>query len=174
MVKTVLSMSKITTKRGDSGSTNLFGALRVPKYHFLVQIIGSLDELQATIGLFKVKVKKTKILAELTYLQKSLYRLMAFLANPKTLKLTEANSLLEWIENKQEAWEKLSQIGNQFVVPGQNEAEAWAHFCRVKTRSTERLMNQLAEQSPKITLLLPIINRLSDYFFVISQYLTTP
>lgn len=171
MVATVFSMSKITTKRGDSGLTDLYGASRVPKHHYLIQIIGSLDELQSVIGLLKVKLKNQKLLAELEQVQECLYRLMADLANSQANKLTGLKKKLLWLEAQIVSWEKSSQIGHAFVIPGQNEQEAWAHLCRAKTRNSERLISQYATKSVKIKALLPFLNRLSDYFFVISQYL---
>lgn len=170
MVATVFSMNKITTKRGDQGVTDLFGALRVPKHHYLIQIIGALDELQTVIGLFKVKIKNRKLLAELVAIQTNLYQLMSFLANPKA-KEFKIGPLLQLVEQQLIAYQKQIKINHSFVLPGKNEAEAWAHYCRTKIRSTERLFCQHATKSAKIKTLLPFFNRLSDYFFVISQYL---
>ena len=164
-------MSKITTKRGDSGLTDLYGALRVPKHHYLIQIIGSLDELQSVIGLLKVKLKKKQLLAELDRVQEYLYQLMAYLANSQAHKLPNLKDMLISVEFQVRNWGNNSQIGRSFVIPGQNEQESLAHLCRAKTRNTERLLSQYATKSVKIKSLLPLLNRLSDYFFVLSQYL---
>lgn len=171
MVRVVFSMSKITTKRGDSGLTDLYGALRVPKHHYLIQIIGSLDELQSVIGLLKVKLKKKQLLAELDRVQEYLYQLMAYLANSQAHKLPNLKDMLISVEFQVRNWGNNSQIGRSFVIPGQNEQESLAHLCRAKTRNTERLLSQYATKSVKIKSLLPLLNRLSDYFFVLSQYL---
>lgn len=171
MATTVFSMSKITTKRGDSGLTDLYGALRVPKHHYLIQIIGGLDELQSVIGLLKVKLKKRQLLAELLQVQEHLYQLMAYLANTRANKLTNLKNILSWLETRQSDWESKTKISGTFVIPGKNEAEACTHLCRTKTRSIERLLSQYGTKSAKIKTLLPFFNRLSDYFFVISQYL---
>jgi len=171
MVRVVFSMSKITTKRGDSGLTDLYGALRVHKHHYLIKIIGSLDELQSVIGLLKVKLKKKQLLAELDRVQEYLYQMMAYLANFKAHKLANLQDMLAWVEVRIVTWENNSQISRSFVIPGQNEPESLAHLCRAKTRNTERLLSQYATKTAKIKTLLPFLNRLSDYFFVLSQYL---
>ena len=164
-------MTKITTKRGDQGLTDLYGALEVPKHHFLIQIIGALDELQTVIGLLKVELKKGQLLAELEAVQKSLYNIMGFLANSNAKKSQEIALFLEQLENQSQYWQTKTKIKNQFVIPGNNRAETQAHLCRVKVRSVERLLSQFNYKSTKIKPLLPVINRMSDYFFAVSQYL---
>lgn len=164
-------MTKITTKRGDHGYTDLYGAVKVPKHHFMIQIIGALDELQTVIGLLKVEVKKGQLLAELNKVQKTLYNLMAFLANSQAKKSQEMVIFLSQLENQSQDWQALTKIKNKFVIPGNNHAEIQAHLCRVKVRSVERLLSQFSHKSAKIKPLLPVINRMSDYFFAVSQYL---
>jgi len=164
-------MIKITTKRGDGGQTGLDGALRVPKHNYLIQIIGSLDELQSVIGLLKVELKNRRLLAELSGIQKILSQLMAFLSNSKASVNPKLKQDLRQLEKELLYWQNKSKIGRQFVVPGHNPQEIRAHLARVKTRQTERLLCQYASKSKKIKSLIPFINRLSDYFFVISQYL---
>ncbi|OGK64379.1 hypothetical protein A2313_01385 [Candidatus Roizmanbacteria bacterium RIFOXYB2_FULL_41_10] len=159
----------VTTKHGDQGNTVLFGAKRVSKHHFKIEIIGQLDQLQVVIGLLKTKVSKTRILAELLAIQKTLYRTMAAIANTKALISQELATETKQLEVWQAFWIKKSSIKNQFVIPGQNEAEAFAHLARTQTRQVERLLSKHKQIE-----LIPYFNRLSDYFFVISQYLLKP
>jgi cob(I)alamin adenosyltransferase len=157
---------KITTKRGDTGKTDLFGGQRLPKSHFVIEIIGQLDHLQAVIGLFKTKIKKRQLLAELTAIQSFLYSTMAHLANAKALSSQEYSVKLREIETWQECWIKKKKIKNKFVIPGNNQAEAWANLCRTQTRLVEQLLSKHKQKK-----LIPYYNRLSDYFFVVSQFL---
>ncbi len=156
----------VTTKRGDQGNTALYGAKRVPKHHFKIEINGQLDQLQVVIGLLKTKVKKAPILAELGAVQMFLYQTMAAVADAKALTSQELATNTNKLEAWQALWIKKSSIKNKFVVPGKNEAEAWAHLARTQTRLVERLLSK-----HKQIKLIPYFNRLSDYFFVISQYL---
>lgn len=156
----------VTTKKGDQGNTVLYGAKRVPKHHFKIEINGQIDQLQVVIGLLKNKTRKTTVLAELEAIQKFLYRVMATVANTKALANQELALQLKQLETWQAFWIRKSTIKNKFVIPGKNEAEVWAHLARTQTRLVERLLSK-----HKQIKLIPYFNRLSDYFFIISQYL---
>lgn len=161
----------ITTKRGDQGKTSLFGAKRMPKHHPLIRLVGELDELQVVIGLLKTKLKKQKLLADQISLQQVLYLIMADVAQAKALSKTKYKGFLAELEVKQIKLLAKTKLKSQFVLPGKNEAEAISHLVRVKARSVERNLSQLASQFPKLKIALPFFNRLSDYYFILSQSL---
>jgi len=164
-------MSTITTKQGDQGKTSLIGASKVSKSYYLIEIIGQIDRLQAVIGLLKVKLKSRVLLAELTTLQENLSLIMAYLANPKASSFTKHRAILKTIEHNQSYWQKQIVVKNKFSLPGQNEKEALANLARVTTRDVERQICKHLQNSKKLKKLIPIFNRLSDYFFVVGQYL---
>jgi len=161
----------VTTKRGDNGTTSLFGAKRIGKHHPLIQINGQIDELQVIMGLLKPKLANLDLLAEITSLQQFLYQVMADLAGAKPLTKKNYDTSLAKLEANQEELSKQVSIANKFVLPGQNESEAAAHLVRVKVREVERLFAKYQTKYPKLKKVIPYFNRLSDYFFVLSQYL---
>lgn len=161
----------ISTKRGDSGTTSLFGAKRIGKHHPLIQINGQIDELQVVMGLLKPKLANLNLLAEITSLQQFLYQIMADLAGAKPLTKKDYDTSLARLEANQEELSKQVPIANKFVLPGQNESEAAAHLVRVKVREVERLFSKYQTKYPKLKKIIPYFNRLSDYFFVLSQFL---
>lgn len=171
MVKSVFFAMIVTTKRGDGGLTSLYGAARLAKHHPLIKVIGSLDEIQVVIGLLVTKLKNRRLLAEQRAQQQCIYRLMADIANAKALNKKQYQDYLQELEQRQTAWLKKTAIKNRFVVPGQNELEIVCHIIRVRTRSVERLLSEYSSRYPKLKLLLPYFNRLSDYYFILSQYL---
>ena len=162
---------KISTKRGDAGQTSVFGAKQVAKSHSLIELVGEIDELQATIGLLKTKINKKADRQFLTALQKQIYKIMAEVAGSKALpKLT----ITEWVREIEKTQEKKGRgvnIKNAFVIPGNSESEALAHLVRVKVRSVERVICQNIKEYSWLEKFIPYFNRLSDYFFVFSQVL---
>ena len=161
----------ITTKTGDKGFTMLYGAKRVPKHHCLIEINGQLDKTQVVIGLLKTKTGKSKVLAELVDIQKFLYRIMADVSCAKALTADEINKQISFLEKWQSQLNKQIKIKNAFVIPGENEKEALSHLARVEVRTAERLMSKHRRKYPRLKQIIPYLNRLSDYFFVVSQYL---
>lgn len=123
------------------------------------------------MGLLKTKLRKKELLAELEGIQQFLYQIMADVAGAKPLTKVIYTSQLTALEAKQDELLRQTKIGNEFVLPGQNEPEAQAHLVRVKVREVERLFSRYKAQYPKLSKIIPYFNRLSDYFFVLSQSL---
>lgn len=161
----------VTTKAGDKGYTMLYGAKRVPKHHLLININGQLDKLQAIIGLAKTKITNKKILAELTTTQKNLYQIMSFISGAKALTVENIALQTQELEAWQTWWLTKAKIKSKFVIPGQTEAEALLHFVRTETRTIERQISKYCRLYPRLKRLIPYLNRLSDYFFILSQVL---
>ena len=161
----------ITTKRGDQGKTSFSKEKKVVKHHPIIKLIGELDELQALIGLFKTKLKKRKLLADQETLQQQLYSIMADIVQTKALDNSKYHSFLTQLEIKQAQLEKKIQIKRHFVLPGKNETEAYCHLVRVKVRAIERTFSQYLSKYPYLKKSVPFLNRLSDYYFVLSQSL---
>jgi len=161
----------LSTKRGDGGSTSLYGAKRISKHHPLIQINGKIDELQTVMGLLKTKLHSSILLAELKEIQQFLYQVMADLAGAKPMTNKVYASTLQTLETNQDRLLRQVKLTNKFVLPGQNESEAHAHLVRVKVREVERFLSRYKAQYPKLGKVIPYFNRLSDYFFVLSQSL---
>ncbi|MDR2586089.1 MAG: cob(I)yrinic acid a,c-diamide adenosyltransferase [Prevotellaceae bacterium] len=165
---------KIYTKTGDDGTTSLIGGKRVAKSDPQVEAYGTVDELIANIGLIITALLDNPICETLKSIQRTLISFSTQLANDgtsKTLPLIKEDSidLLEIsIDNMQERLPPVSS----FILPGPPLAAAQCHVARTVCRRAERCVVAL---QLKVThpLLLPYLNRLSDYLFVLSRYVTT-
>ena len=172
----ILEFMKIYTKTGDLGETGLFGGERVRKDHERIEAYGTLDELNAFVGLLRDTVTNESIRAILYTVQNRLFNLGAYLAtppkegkSPQALQLNEADIRLleEAMDNMDEQLEPL----RNFILPGGHQQVSFAHLARTVCRRAERLCVSLQAEMEVHPLLLQYLNRLSDYFFVLARFL---
>ena len=163
---------KIYTKTGDTGETGLYSGRRIPKYDLRVESYGTVDELNAFIGALRDLVKGDALSTELLAQQYLLFALGAALADDRPGKAyqlpTTASGDLEEAMDRMDA--ELPKM-THFILPGGHPVLSAAHICRTVCRRAERRVVELAssvEVDPAVTIYL---NRLSDYFFVLSRYL---
>jgi cob(I)alamin adenosyltransferase len=168
-------MSKIYTKRGDKGTTQLLSGDKVPKYHYRVEAYGSIDELTSYIGLLRSSDLKAEIKSELLEIQQILFDISGLLAcnKGKHLKLLRSikNEQIEFLEKSID--KMTNEIGElkHFIIPGGQKEVAYAHICRVTARNAERKIVYLADKENIEQNIIIYINRLSDYFFTLSRYI---
>ncbi len=167
---------KIYTLTGDDGTTSLSGGKRVPKHCVRVEAYGSVDELITWVGLLRSHKENNSRREFLIYIQDQLMASAAALASdiddpgPKSV-LPEGDCLAK-VETEIDKMEsELSPI-NSFVLPGGNIIVSHCHIARSVCRRAERAVLRLneTEYTPKIV--LKFLNRLSDYFFVLSRKLS--
>ena len=164
---------KIYTKKGDTGETSLIGGTRVPKHHLRVEAYGSTDELNVYIGLIadqKIDTSYKNILSEI---QDILFTIGASLASDPDKSKMKIPDLKEeditLLETEIDAMEeKLPPLQN-FILPGGHTIVSFCHLARVVCRRTERITTHLAETDFVAPLVIPYLNRLSDYLFVLSR-----
>lgn len=173
---------KIYTKTGDKGETSLFGGGRVKKNHPRVAAYGEVDELNSFVGYLVSLLHKgdlslnkkvsTGIQEFLQTLQHRLFDLGAELAaaDAKALeklprRITEQDVTL--LESSIDTMTSVLKPLKNFILPGGSSPAAAAHICRSVSRRAERAM-VATEDTPE--LLITYINRVSDYFFVLSRY----
>lgn len=159
----------IYTKKGDRGETFLSNQKKIAKSHPLINAIGSLDELQAFIGLVKTKTKNNETKKLLLKIEYDLYLIMGYLskADINLSSFKEKTLLFETIIKKK--GQKISLKG--FVLPGKNEISSWFHILRTITRRCERKVVSLIKKNKEdknFLLITAYLNRLSDLFFVLS------
>jgi cob(I)alamin adenosyltransferase len=164
---------KIYTKTGDKGETSLFGGKRVKKSHPRIEAYGTVDELNAFIGLLKDQEVNHKRSALLKEIQDRLFTIGANLAsdpdknNLKTPDLQpEDISILEKEMDLMD--ESLPPLRN-FILPGGHTAVSFAHLARTVCRRAERNCITLSEDEYVPEILIQYLNRLSDYLFVLSR-----
>lgn len=166
---------KIYTKKGDKGSTGLFGGKRVLKDDVRVECYGTLDEVNSTLGLLRVKLgSEHEWQPNLHKIQKDMMDMMSHLARPSDTKKINTNPMPEdgagfceeWIDTLE------SQMGapsDYFLLPGGNEISALCHIVRTQLRRGERRLVSLQQQDEVHPAISAYINRLSDLFFTLSR-----
>jgi cob(I)alamin adenosyltransferase len=163
---------KIYTKTGDNGQTALFGGKRVSKSHLRVDAYGSVDELNSFIGFLSDHLENVEQKIILKHIQERLFTLGANLASdpskqPPIPDVTPIDiALLETSIDEMET--SLPPLRN-FILPGGHIAVSACHLCRTVCRRTERLVVALDKKDPIDAVILQYLNRLSDYFFVLSR-----
>ena len=169
---------KIYTKKGDAGKTGLVSGTNVSKSDRRIALYGEVDELNSYIGLLVAEMDIKSFKEEidcLTHIQNKLFTLGSNFACEtvkrvefKLPQLEEGDTLL--LEKEIDRMEmKLDPLSN-FILPAGTKAAAIAHVVRCKCRHVERLAVDFkqTEEAPEHS--LAFLNRLSDYFFVLSRY----
>ncbi len=163
---------KIYTKTGDDGTTGLFGGARVPKHHLRIEAYGTVDELNSYIGLVADNLDWAQ--EELRRLQNRLFSVGAVLATQPDKPQLMLNDLhaddLLWIETRIDAMESELPALKNFILPGGSSAVSFCHLARCVCRRAERLAVALHESEPVPAIVLQLLNRLSDYLFVLARY----
>jgi cob(I)alamin adenosyltransferase len=169
-----MAKSKIYTGGGDKGKTSLVGGFRVPKTHPRLEAYGTIDELNAFIGLLLAEVETNELRELLLFIQSRLFTAGSYLATDpdRTEYKIESRITEECIKKIEEAIDRIdSQLPklNAFVLPGGCRSAALAHVCRTVCRRAERNIYRLAETDPVEAPVLIFMNRLSDLLFVIAR-----
>jgi|SRR5579871_672530 len=161
---------KIYTKTGDDGTTGLVGGKRVSKADARIECYGTVDELNAAIGLAAV-VTVGEPLDELRRVQADLFTIGSHLATPAESPHRAALPALEEaiVERLERAIDastaRLPPLAN-FILPGGTELAARLHLARTICRRTERSVVGLADQGDVPDVVVRFLNRLSDWLFV--------
>jgi cob(I)alamin adenosyltransferase len=167
---------KIYTKGGDKGKTSLLGGTRVAKYSDRIEAYGSTDELNSCIALLIEELpsysEQKELLKEVQY---KIFELGASLATEKNKQELYAPNLKEeHITHLEEAIDKMQALlpeQKYFILPGGHKSVAMAHLCRTVCRRAERQVVLLNDSEPIHPMIIPYLNRLSDYLFVVSRKL---
>ncbi len=165
---------KIYTKGGDTGETSLFGGKRVSKANIRIDAYGTVDELNAYIGLVSDFELSSFHLDFFLNIQDKLFTIGALLAaDPDKTQLKKPDLLQEHIaviEDKIDALEKELSPLQHFVLPGGHPSISQTHIARTVCRRAERLVVTLNTEVEIDPLVIQYLNRLSDFLFVYSRY----
>lgn len=164
---------KIYTKKGDGGTTSLFGGKKVLKNDFRIEAYGTVDELNSVLGIILTYPLSEKGDQLLQHLQHQLFILGADLATPLSKKTKierignqDIEVLEQWIDTLEEDLAPLIS----FILPGGSPAGATLHMARTVCRRAERktvALNQVEDISANSIIYL---NRLSDLLFVLARF----
>ncbi len=164
---------KIYTKTGDKGQTSLWDGERVDKDSLRVESYGTVDELNATIGIARNYVDDQEIKNILLNIQRKMFVVGADLSTKKedkrqvTIKREDVEQLESIIDNY---IAKIDSI-NKFIIAGSNLGSAHLDLARAVARRAERIIIRLSKQEEVSQELLKYINRLSDTLYALERYL---
>ena len=173
---------KIYTRSGDSGDTGLFGGRRVAKHHPRVEAYGTVDELNAVLGLAVAALGEEHAAADpaglrtrLQEIQNRLFDLGADLATP------EDGKAGAWLQRADESWAAAleRQIDameaglaplTTFILPGGSQGAIWLHLARTVCRRAERRAVEAQAAGEGLNpAALVYLNRLSDWLFTAAR-----
>jgi len=171
-----MRITKVYTRTGDKGTTQLVGGAQVGKDHPRIEAYGTVDELNAVLGIARsVAAIPTPLEEQLAEVQDDLFNVGTDLATPEAdrwegmYRMGDADTekLEAWIDALNESLEPLKE----FVLPGGGPLGAHLHLARTVCRRAERRVVQLLEStSDQDPGAMRYLNRLSDYLFVAARY----
>ena len=163
-----MRITKVTTKTGDQGDTALGDGSRVSKDNARIQCLGSIDELNASIGLALVTSTEDHV-ADLESIQNDLLNIGGELSIPLVEKPLLHDERVSFLEKRIELINKELPPLEEFIIPGGSETSARLHVARSICRRAERNLVSLKNTEKLSIDILKYINRLSDYLFVLAR-----
>lgn len=166
---------KIYTKGGDKGGTSLLGGTRVSKSDIRIQAYGSVDELNAYIGLLRDLEVHSVLKERLNRIQNELFQIGSELACDKKPEkynlITIQEAQIQNLEKEIDAMELELEPLKNFILPGGNVIVSHCHIARSISRRVERNIVVLSENENINSTIIRYMNRLSDYLFVLARKL---
>src|SRR6185437_1464043 len=170
-------LNRIYTRTGDDGTTSLGSGARRKKYDLRVTAYGTLDEVNAVLGLVRLhSAADAAFDRALGRIQNDLFDVEADLClsekGPGGARLTVTDAQVAWLEGEIDRLNAELEPLKSFILPGGSAVSAYMHLARTVCRRAERIMVELKDQpgegvsAPS----LKYINRLSDYLFVAGRY----
>ena len=165
---------KVYTKTGDKGLTSLYGGTRIPKSHIRIEAYGTIDELNAFIGLLNDMIQDEEVNTLLLEVQRRLFTIGANLATAKNKHVTPPDILESDIELMEQSIDEMeTQLAplKAFILPGGHPVVSNCHICRTICRRAERRIIAIDLEENVDPIIIKYVNRLSDYLFVLGRKL---
>lgn len=156
----------IYTRTGDDGTTALFGGRRVSKSDPLVDLYGSMDELNSWVGLVRSKIVDRRITKLLETIQSDLFTIGSTLAGWKG-NLTPIEPRIKEMERHIDGMANTLPVLTNFILPGGSKTGAEIHITRNVCRRVERM----AVKQKVNPFIIQYLNRLSDLFFELARFI---
>jgi cob(I)alamin adenosyltransferase len=169
-------LNRIYTRTGDDGTTSLGSGARRKKYDLRVDAYGTVDEVNAVLGLVRLHTAGGPFDAGLARIQNDLFDVEADLClsekGPGGARLTVTDAQVAWLEGEIDRLNGELEPLKSFILPGGSEASAYLHLARTVCRRAERIMVELNDHKGEQVSApsLKYVNRLSDYLFVAGRY----
>ncbi len=165
---------KIYTKTGDKGETSLFGGKRVPKNNIRIDAYGTVDELNASIGVAISECITNSVKGILRKIQNDLFVVGGDLATPlennKVNIPRTSDEMIVNLEKRIDEFESELEELKKFILPGGTKGSALLHFSRTICRRAERKVIDLSDLEQINQEIVKYLNRLSDILFVLARY----
>lgn len=165
---------KIYTRTGDDGTTGLYGKKRLAKHHIRIESYGTVDELNSWIGLLADESENISTSNFLRKIQVQLFNIGSHLASDEDsgYKLPDIQiGLIQELEDSIDKMNEELEPLKTFILPGGHVKISHCHIARTVCRRAERRIVHLAEQENVDNHIVKVLNRLSDYLFVLSRYI---
>ena len=173
-------LNRIYTRTGDDGTTALGTGERRKKYDLRIEAYGTLDEVNAVIGIARLHTAADATLdAMLARIQNDLFDVEADLCMPSEqgkgpggARLSVTDAQVAWLEQQIDALNSALAPLHSFILPGGGAAAAYLHLARTVCRRGERLMVALNDKPGESVTpaSLRYVNRLSDFLFVAGRH----
>jgi cob(I)alamin adenosyltransferase len=177
-----MRITRVYTRTGDAGKTRLAGGQQVWKDSLRVDAYGTVDELNAAVGVVRVMnaemsgthAQAEELEEELRWVQNKLFDIGSILAtvpgqtfkNMPQVTGTDATRLEKSIDRCQKDLEPLKE----FILPGGGKVSGFLHQARTVCRRAERLCVRLSREEPVDPAIIKFVNRLSDALFVFARW----
>jgi cob(I)alamin adenosyltransferase len=167
-------MPSFYTRGGDEGFTGLLGDMRVSKSDLRMEVLGSIDEVNASLGMARSLAEAQEIKEIILKVQRDLYSLMGEIAataeNASVFRVIN-HEHVDWLEKNTDRLTSLAKVPREFIVPGDTPSSAALDVARTVVRRAERRSVDLYQQkgfaNPEI---LRYLNRLSSLCFVMELF----
>lgn len=179
-----MRITKVYTRTGDAGKTRLAGGQPVWKDSLRVEAYGTIDELNATIGVVRVmnadvgseRSAAAQLEDELRWVQNKLFDVGSILAtapgqtftNMPEVTAKDVTRLEQLIDRCQKDLEPLKE----FILPGGGKVSGFLHHARTVCRRAERVCVALSKAEPVDPMIVTFVNRLSDALFVLARWVS--
>ena len=166
---------RVSTRKGDTGSTQLLRGERVPKHHQAIEAGGTLDEANSLLGLARASSKEKRIKRIILQVQKHLFIIGAEISVPKGKgkppKRTISEADVKWLEKLIEGFEEALALPPGFVAFGQEESASHMDVARTSIRKAERIAVKMKNEGLVENFhILKYLNRLSDLVFLLASF----
>ena len=156
----------IHTRKGDTGTTSLYGVVRVDKDDPSIEVCGNIDELSASLGIVRTERLPAQFESIILRIQQELIACCTDIVSDKT---TISSEHVQRIESDIDRIESELPPLMQFIIPGENRLSALLHLSRTVCRRAERSLVTLCRTEDKPPLLVAYLNRLGDLLFVLAR-----
>jgi len=178
-----MRIHKVYTRKGDQGMTDLVGGERIAKDSLRIESYGTVDELQAVLGMLRAALAESERLPEvcrevvghLHQVQQDLFDLGSTLATPprhlERVKSPITGERIAALEETMDRWNEELPALRSFVLSGGGRFSALGHVARTVCRRCERIVLRLSREDEVPSEVLSYLNRLSDFLFVLARHL---